>query len=112
MTAIESAKISSTVVVGDDTDLLILLCYHADMNASDIYFAPEPKKNAKQPKFWNIKYTKNQLGLNVCKHLLFIHAILGCDSTSRVFGIGKGAAFKKICSSPLFLTRQKCFTKI
>ena len=32
--------------------------------------------------------------------LLFIHAITGCDTTSRPFGIGKAAAFKKIRKSP------------
>ena len=30
-----------------------------------------------------------------CKHTLFQHAFLGCDTTSRLFGIGKGAILKK-----------------
>ena len=30
-TAINSARTMDTVLIGDDTDLLILLCYHADM---------------------------------------------------------------------------------
>ena len=29
-TAVESAKVVSTVLIGDDTDLLILLCYYGD----------------------------------------------------------------------------------
>ena len=32
----------------------------------------------------------------VCDNLLFIHVILGCDSTSCLFGIGKGMALKKV----------------
>lgn len=34
-----------------------------------------------------------------CSLLPFIHAISGCDTTSRMFGIGKGAAYKKFKSS-------------
>ena len=35
------------------------------------------------------------MGTSFCKHILFQHAILGCDTTSRLFGIGKGAIVKK-----------------
>jgi len=43
--AIKSAKSINTVLVGDDTDLLVLLCHHADVNSNDIFFRPEPKVN-------------------------------------------------------------------
>jgi hypothetical protein len=32
---------------------------------------------------------KETLGDDVCTKLLFVHAYTGCDSTSRIFGIGK-----------------------
>ena len=35
------------------------------------------------------------LGVFSCKHILFQHAFLGCDTTSRLFGIGKGTVLKK-----------------
>ena len=35
------------------------------------------------------------MGTFFCKHILFQHAILGSDTTSRLFGIGKGAIVKK-----------------
>ena len=38
---------------------------------------------------------KKDLGLFCCKHILFQHAFLGCDTTSRMFGIGKGTVLKK-----------------
>ena len=38
---------------------------------------------------------KKDLGLFSCKHILFQHAFLGCDTTSRMFGIGKGTVLKK-----------------
>ena len=46
-----------------------------------------------------MKDVKERLGSFICKHILFIHARLGCDSTSRVFGLGKGALLKKIRSN-------------
>lgn len=40
--------------------------------------------------------------------MLFIHAILGCDTTSSVFGIGKGLALKKI-KLPHFTKQAEVF---
>ena len=36
------------------------------------------------------------IGPHICDHILFIHAFLGCDVTSRPFGLGKGLAVKEI----------------
>ena len=41
--AVESSRRISTVLVGDDTDLLILLCYHARLDMFDLVFTPEPR---------------------------------------------------------------------
>ena len=38
---------NSTVLVGDDTDLIVLLCYHASLGFHDLFFCPKPKKNTK-----------------------------------------------------------------
>ena len=47
--AIESAQSCDTVVVmGEDTHLLILLCYHADLQAHDLLFMPKEKKTTKK----------------------------------------------------------------
>ena len=78
-----------TVLVGDDTDLLILLCYHACLDSHHIFFRPEPKKTIKHHRVWNIKAIKEQLGTDVSNRILFLHAVLGCDTTSRLYGIGK-----------------------
>ena len=37
-TAVESARRPNTVLVGDDTDLLILLCYYTEMSAEELFF--------------------------------------------------------------------------
>ena len=44
---------------------------------------------------WNIKEVRAKLGTFLCKHIPFLHAFLGCDTTSRLFGIGKGSIIKK-----------------
>ena len=95
-TAVECANVYNTVVIGEDTDLLILLLYHADVNSNRICFMFwANKSNVKVVKKWDILQTKRLLGQNVCSMLPFIHAITGCDTASRVFGIGKGMALKK-----------------
>ena len=81
--AVESATVVDTVLVGDDTNLLVLLCYHAHLDSHSIFFRPEPKKNTKTIRVWNIKAVKEQLGPEVCTHILCLHAVLGCDTTSR-----------------------------
>lgn len=42
-----------------------------------------------------MKKTKCVLGQDFCNIIPFVHAITGCDTTSRLFGVGKGQALKK-----------------
>lgn len=69
---------------------------------------PEPKANSRR-RVWNMKKVKEQLGNDVCHSLLFLHAILGCDTTSCVYGIGKTAALKKYENSLHFREQAKVF---
>ena len=43
--AMQSDAACITVLVGDDTDLLVLLCYHESLESHDLLFCPEPRKN-------------------------------------------------------------------
>ncbi len=95
-TALQSSKTVNTVLVGEDTDLLVLLLHHADKDGKELYFRPEPKENAKNVRLWNIKTSKEKLGSCICSKLLFVHAITGCDTTSRLYGIGKTTSLSKI----------------
>ena len=61
---------------------------------------------------WCIRQFKQLLGPDVCDHILFIHAILGCDVTSRLFGLGKGLAVKRINSDFQFCQQAKVFNQI
>ena len=51
--AVVSARNVNTVLVGDDTDLLILLCFHTEMDAHDLVFQPEPRANSTRWQVWN-----------------------------------------------------------
>ena len=46
-TAVQAALSHNTVLVGDDTDLLVLMLYHGEMDSNDLYFIPEPKQRSK-----------------------------------------------------------------
>ena len=94
-TAVQCSKTINTVLVGEDTDLLVLLCYHMNTDFHNIVFQSEMKASLKKIRIWDIKKTKTVIGQELCKILPFVHAISGCDTTSRLFGVGKGQNVKK-----------------
>ena len=50
-TAVEATSKSETLLVGDDPDLLDLLCFYYKMSAPhNLYFTPEPKKGSLLPR--------------------------------------------------------------
>ena len=97
------------MLIGDDTNLLVLLCYHADITANELFFKPEPKQRSNTRRIWNIKKTKSALGPDVCTNI--VHAVLGCDTTSRVHGIAKGAALAKIRTDMQFRDQASVFNR-
>ena len=38
--------VANTVLMGDDTDLLILLCCYTEVSAEELFFQPEPRANS------------------------------------------------------------------
>ena len=66
----------AAVLVGDDTNLLVLLLHHAGHQNRKIFFAPEPKKNSKSC-IWDMGEIQRRLVSYVCRQLLFTHAMLG-----------------------------------
>ena len=107
--AVQSTATSTTVLFGEDTDLIVLLCYHASLDSHDFFFSPGPKKNIKKLCIWNIRATKEKLSQRICNNILFIHAILGCDTISRLYGIGKGTSLRKFRANSLFHEQAKVF---
>ena len=72
--ALQLAENGVTTVIGDDTDLLVLLCYHFNENTPDnnIYFKSELKSGATKLKMWDIRRTTEILGCEMCTDLLYM----------------------------------------
>ena len=102
-TAIAACSSHNFAVIGEDTDILILLIHHyVNSLQNDIFFMTD--KNLKEKKVWKIKDVKDQLPDKIVDCILPIHAVLGCNTVSRVHSIGKGEeSFKKIMSNPEIL---------
>ena len=97
-TAIEHSQRTDTAVIGDHTDLLVLLLYHGAKTNHKLFLFNQGK-NGKKGKCWDIFQILNILIAEVCNSLLFIHAVLECDTTSRLHGIGKGGTLKLAISN-------------
>ena len=109
-TTVQSAMSCETTLVGDDTDLLVLLYFHVKGDSCEVFIKPEVRSGTKKsPRCWNIKYVQIVLGRAVCHNMLFSHAIIGCDTTSRVFSMGKGLALKHIRSDKHYITQAEVF---
>ena len=93
------------VVVGDDTDLLILLQYHFNPDEHQSIYLQTSSK------LIGIGILFSSLDPVLSESLLFIHAISGCDTTSRPYGIGKVSAMAKYKdlheSASVFITPDK-----
>lgn len=87
-------------VVGEDTDLLVLLAHHWKDDMSDIWFWSESRKPASNSaRLVSIRCLREKLGPTVCHHLLAVHAFGGCDTTSAIFGHGKGKILTKLTAT-------------
>ena len=82
------------------------------MDAHEVFLKSEPNKSAQHNTIWCMKQSKQLLGPDVCYHIFFIHAILGCDVTSRLFGLGKGLRVKRIKSDFQLCQQAKVFNQI
>ena len=56
--AVECSLQINTIVVGDDTDLLVLLCYHCEFISQDGFFQPVPKANTAKHRVWDLRGNK------------------------------------------------------
>ena len=73
------------VVVADDTDIAVMMLYHWSEEMSNLVFF-----QAKMNRGWNIRLASP--GLHALRdHLLFAHAMSGCDTTSAPYGKGKSS---------------------
>ena len=58
-TAEQSSIKCQTILIGDDTDLIVLLCFHVTNSCYDIFFHSNKCRGTKRnPRCWNIKKCK------------------------------------------------------
>ncbi|KAK6178791.1 hypothetical protein SNE40_011298 [Patella caerulea] len=110
LTAIESPQHHDTVLIVEDTDLLVLLFHHIKDAKNKVFFTTEPKKMSLKPiKCWDITTARSLLGPSLCEHLLFLHAVSGCDTTSRLYGVGKQAVLTKARKDAFLIQQARVF---
>ena len=84
-TAVDYSKIGPTVVIAEDTDLLVLLCHYASPD-NHIVFQTQNRR-------WKIEDLIEKTG-NLKTIILLVHAFLGCDTVSQIYGIAKNKIVK------------------
>ena len=80
-TAIDAVKTCDVIVIGEDTDILVLLLHYYNLDLPfKIFFTSE--KNTKKRRIWDICEVKTKLPKESVNCILPIHAFLGCDTVS------------------------------
>lgn len=85
------------VVIGEEANLLPLMCFYVRANNCGLYLRCFKKhKSAHSTRLWNITETQKLMGIDKSKYLLFVHAFGGCQSTSHIFGVSEGILYNKL----------------
>ena len=92
----------NVIVVGTDVDLLVLMIQMGRSHHNLYFFKPGHGKVTN--KTYNITEIVLKLG-DMCRYILFLHAITGCDTTSAIYRQGKKKAFRVLKNS---VHLQKC----
>ena len=95
-----------SVLVGDDTDLLVLLIVLSDPVKDVKMLMPGIKGHP--DKVYSSTALRGALRLMV-DHLLFLHAATGCDTTSAVYRKGKRVPFRKLKDHPALCAMVQVF---
>ena len=86
-------------VIAEDTDILAMLIHHRQQQMCDILFVSESKRGRGSKvipgKCISVSALQKKLD-GACSRILVAHAIGGCDTTSAIFGFGKGKIFNKL----------------
>lgn len=86
-TAIDESKLQkTTVITGEDIDLLVILIGITLSHQQEIFFKKVGKGNVKTEIYSSKSFDKYP---HSKKQILFLHAISGCDTTSALFRKGK-----------------------
>ncbi|GBM58220.1 hypothetical protein AVEN_199704-1 [Araneus ventricosus] len=98
----EEEKGFGATVIGDDSNLLVLLIIHVPANNQ--LKMVMPKKGNQQEKVHSIRDIQRGIG-QMKNVLLVIYAFTGCDTVSAIYRKGKIVTFKKFKPTRSFLRR-------
>ena len=100
---------AASVLVGEDTDLLILLTVLSDPEKDIKMLLPGRKGHP--DKVYSSAALRNALGGGggMVDSFLFVHAPTGCDTTSAVYRKGKRLPFRKLQAQPALCTAVQVF---
>ena len=82
------AEKTPTAVIAEDSDVFQLMTHHADVTDENLYMMTSKQTVG-------ITTLKKYLDPALSEALLFMHAVSGCDTTSRPYGIGKVTVLAK-----------------
>ena len=95
-TTVETYLQHTTTLIVEDTNLLVLLLYYAQGEVMNLYFRSDKPKTDVTIEVYHINRIQEALGHEMCSQLMFIHAMTGSDTTSRIFGVGKKTTCQKL----------------
>ena len=64
--AVENSCHHTTTLIGEDTDLLVLLLHYVKLDNKDLYFRSDKFKSEKCAKVFDINKIKEILGKDIC----------------------------------------------
>ena len=85
-TSVSCAETLLPNLIRNDTNILVLLQYHARIDACGIFTQTDTHKNSRR--LYDIQRIKNKLETEAVENLLVCQAMSGCDTTSRLYGVG------------------------
>ena len=102
-TSLEKSTQHEVFVISQDTDIVVLLWHYFSDSSKRIILQTEQRR-------WDIQRLVEKTNY---QHLvLLVHAFLGCDTTSRIFNIGKNKVFNNSTLCEIFSEETKVFYSI
>jgi len=105
--AIAMSQMTHTIIVGEDTDLYLLSM--VKWKQTDYRLIIKSSMAKKEKCYTDIGHVCVNTPKHVLENLFFPYVVTGCDTSSRIFNVGKGYAMQLIDSSSQFLECSKVF---
>ena len=87
----------------------VLICHRTTIEQESIFSHPD-QKFGQHDRYTDIHQVRSAQWEEVCRNLLFVYAILGCDTTSRLSAFGKAIGLAKLIKNRRLPNRQRFST--